>query len=196
MSNETVSLSDTKKLARIEDMMTGGVGQLETQADLDELLNSGRPTADIVTLDKPGKFLRGTYQGLGSGVDFEDKDGRQVIIATHVFDAGRLSMKLKGTHQLDQELPFYVGREVTVVKIGQEDTRKGQRVNRFRIVDHEKDAEDFGKTLAAWSRRASELAREFKREHDRKPEADEFYELVLEAREPVKAAPAVKAPKK
>lgn len=91
---------------------------------------------------QPGDKIRHMdYLGADGSQDFTNEaTGEVVQVPWHSFlvyqdpkSGGQLVMDILGCHQLDNELPRYVGKQPRVVLVGQVKTRQGRNANDFLI---------------------------------------------------------------
>lgn len=129
-----------QKTADIIPMTIGGMGMgtIDPAAAQERArLGGTRMRPKVVSLKEPGQWIDGILEGPGAPVELTDPAGDSKALGTFVFcgDAG-LRLALMSSYQLDHELPGLVGKRVRVTLLGQQDTRKGQRVKDFLIEEY------------------------------------------------------------
>lgn len=109
-----------------------------TPADLQSLKERGASFERVIKLAEDGDMIEGVY--LGPGVPCETED--QVTKQTKPLPTWRIQLdgggvaRLLGGYQIDRELPALgEGKRVVIVRVGEEQTRKGNRVTSFAISE-------------------------------------------------------------
>jgi hypothetical protein len=93
----------------------------------------------VFILKEPGAYIDGVLVGEGSGVEVNDQNTGEVV-SCKTWDieiGGGVILALKGSHQIDRQLPTVVGKRVKVTLLGQVDTNKGRRVKDFLVEVYE-----------------------------------------------------------
>lgn len=110
-----------------------------TPAELQKELAGARILPQVVSLDEPGKYVKGKLVGPGQEVDYNDPAGDVRILKTWRFEvAPGIALDVLSSHQLDKSLPAFQGKRVMVTKGGVKSIKgaKGARqVNQFVIAE-------------------------------------------------------------
>lgn len=178
---EAVSLKDTKPIERTERPHEFGVQSLD-QSQLQQVLESGEASVQVVSLDPPtaGKVssISGFYGGPGTPVSINDPAGDEPKpVNTHLFIQGSVRLACMGSYQIDTDLPFYIGRQITLVRGETKPTKSERRVNKFVIIDHSPDAKKWSDRLPALSKHLSDEARK----KGLKPRSLEWQEFICDS---------------
>lgn len=99
-----------------------------------EVLSRGKMGRRIVTM-VDGDVIEGVLIGEGSQLDVSTPDGDPGKVRTWNFDMGHgITVGILGSHQLDSELPAYIGRMLYVERVQSKAAGK-RRVTEWCIVD-------------------------------------------------------------
>lgn len=97
-------------------------------------LQRGKLARKIQTM-ADGDYIEGRLIGPGGELDVETPDGDRGMVATWDFDMGAgITIGILGSHQLDSELPTYLGHQLYVERVQSKNVGK-RRVTEFAIVD-------------------------------------------------------------
>lgn len=108
-----------------------------TQAfdNLDDWMTEGTMAPDVLKLEQ-GQRIRGILEGNGQIISMTDAAGDPKDIPTwRITTIAGDRYDLMSASNLDKNLPELVGHEVGIAFMGQSTTRKGMKVNDFKIVD-------------------------------------------------------------
>jgi hypothetical protein len=122
------------KTNSVANAKTQAPSQIEKFSTLDDWANEGIIAPEVLKLEE-GERIRGILEGPGQFIATTDAAGDPKDVPTWRIRTAQACFDLMGGHNLDKNLPELVGHEVGIAFMGQGTTKKGNRVNEFKIVD-------------------------------------------------------------
>lgn len=112
------------------------MSDVQAFSTLDDWAQEGEVSPDLIGL-RANERIRGKLVGPGQTYEFKDSAGdtnsnnswRIMNVETGVLT------DIKSSSNLDKYLPELVGSNIGIARLGQEETRSGNRVNVFKIVN-------------------------------------------------------------